>query len=105
MHAPTISVIAMFTAVVNGVTEMTTEQVLLHSNDLVLVSETMEVFSKKLRKWKKAENKGLKVNLEKTKGMVNGANAWNELITCEVNPNGICSLRVMCKNNLHTFIY
>ena len=47
---------------------------MLYADDLALTSETMEGLREKFRKWKKAlESKGLKVNLEKTKVVVSGA--------------------------------
>ena len=47
---------------------------MLYVDDLVLTSETMEGLREKFWKWKEAfENKGLKVNLGKTKEVVSGA--------------------------------
>ena len=44
---------------------------LLHADDLVLMSETIEGLENKFLKWKEAfESKGLKANLGKTKVMV-----------------------------------
>ena len=47
---------------------------MLHADDLVLMSETMEGLREKFWKWKEAfESKGLKVNLGKTKVVASGA--------------------------------
>ena len=47
---------------------------ILHADDLVLMSESMENLKEKFLKWKEAfEGKGLKVNLKKTKVMVSGS--------------------------------
>ena len=47
---------------------------LLHANDIVLMSETMEGLKNKFLKWKEAfDIKGLKVNLGKIKVMVIGS--------------------------------
>ena len=46
---------------------------MLYADDFVLVSETIERHRNNFSKWKEAfETKGLKVNLGKTKVMVNG---------------------------------
>ena len=46
----------------------------LYTDDLVLISETMEGLKERLLKWRSAmESKGLKVNLKKTKVMVCGS--------------------------------
>ena len=47
---------------------------MLYADDLVLTSETMEGLREKFWKWKETfQNKGLKVNLGKTKVVVSGA--------------------------------
>ena len=47
---------------------------MLYADDLDLTSETMERLREKFWKWKEAiKNKGLKVNLGKTKVVVSGA--------------------------------
>ena len=47
---------------------------ILYADDLVLMSESMENRKEKFLKWKEAfESKGLKVNLKKTKIIVNGS--------------------------------
>ena len=46
----------------------------LYTDDLVLMSETMENLKKRFLEWKNGlESKGLKVNLKKTKVMVYGS--------------------------------
>ena len=65
----------------------------LYTDDLDLMIATIEELWNKFRKWKEAfENKGLKVNLEKTKVVVNGCITKDGLF--KVYPCGICSLRV-----------
>ena len=46
---------------------------LLYADDIVLMSETIQVLKNKLIKWKAFQSKGLKVNLAKTKMMVRAA--------------------------------
>ena len=46
---------------------------LLFADDLVLIAESEEELGQKVRNWKDAmEAKGLKVNVNKTKGMISG---------------------------------
>ena len=66
----------LFAIVVDVVTESAREGLMkeiLYADDLVLMSETMEDLREKFRKWKGAfESKGMRVNISKTKMMVNG---------------------------------
>ena len=78
------------------VVDMITESV---RNDLVLTSEMMEGPREKFWKWKEAfERKGLRVNLEKTKVLVSGAEG--EVTVSKVDPCGICGKRVMANSVL-----
>ena len=61
------------------------------ADDLVLMSETIERLRNKFRKWKLFESKGLKVNLGKTKVMVNGGITKDGLSKSKVV---VCSLRL-----------
>ena len=88
------------------VVDMVTENVrnglmseMLYADDLVLMSETMEGLRKKFWKCKVAlESKGLKVNLEKTKVVVSGAEG--EVSVSKVDPCGVCGKRVMANSVL-----
>ena len=88
----------IFAVVEDGVTKLAREgalRELLHADDLVLMSETIEGLSDKFLKWKEAlESKGLKVNLGKTKVMVSSGITQDGLAKAKVDPCGICSLRV-----------
>ena len=53
---------------------------MLHADDLVLISETIEGLRIKFLKWKEAfQNKGFKVNLGEIKVMVSGGITKNGL--------------------------
>ena len=67
---------------------------MLHADDLVLMSETMEGLREKFWKWKDAfEGKLVKVNFGKTK--VVGSGAEGQMSVSKVDPCGICGKRVM----------
>ena len=87
----------VFAIVIDVVTENAREGLMseiLYADDLVLISETMEGVRGKFRKWKEAfENKGMKVNLGKTKLMVSGPEG--EVSVSKVHPCGVCGKRVM----------
>ena len=58
---------------------------LLHTDDLVFISETMENLKERFLNWKDAlESKGLKVNNRKTKVMVSGSEG--ELFKSKIDP-------------------
>ena len=88
------------------VVDMVTENVrnglmseMLYTDDLVLMSETMEGPRERFWKWKETfESKGLKVNLRKTKVVVSGVEG--EVSVSKVNPCGICGKRVMANSLL-----
>ena len=63
---------------------------LLYANDLVLIAESLEELLEKLNCWKKGlEDKGLKVNMTKTKVMISGKDL-NMLRDSGRNPCGVC---------------
>ena len=67
---------------------------ILYADDLVSMSESIENLKEKFLKWKEAfENKRLKVNLKKTKVMVN--HLQGEVLKSKVDPCAKCSKRVM----------
>ena len=46
---------------------------LLYADDLVVIAQTEDDLIKRLNEWKdKEENKGMRVNMNKTKGMISG---------------------------------
>ena len=68
---------------------------MLYADDLVLMNETIEGLGNNFLKWKEAfESKGLKVNLGKTKAMVCGDITKDGMPKSNVDPCGVCSLRV-----------
>ena len=77
MHQGSVQSPFLFVVVVDVVTEFAREGALselLYSDDLVLMSETIEGLRNKFMKWKEPfESKALKVNLVKTCTMVSGA--------------------------------
>ena len=63
---------------------------LLYADDLDLMSETIEGLRNELLKWKAFENKGLKVNLEKTKVIVSGGITKDGMPKSKVDRCGVC---------------
>ena len=98
MHQGSVLTPLLFALEVEVVTEFAREGALcelLHANDLVLISETIEGLRNKLIKWKEAlESKGLKDNLGKSKVMVCGSNTKDVMPKSNVGSCGVCSLRV-----------
>ena len=67
---------------------------ILYADDLVIMSESIEMLKEKFFKWKEAfESKWLKVNLKKTKVMVSGSKG--EILESKVDPSAKCGKRVM----------
>ena len=63
---------------------------LLYADDLVIIPETIEELTQKLEVWRvNLENKGLRVNMKKTKIMFSGVN-MDTLIDTGVWPCGVC---------------
>ena len=92
--------------VVDVATELVREGALsevLYVDDLVLKSETIEGLRNKYSKWKEAfENKGMKVNLWKTKVMVSISITQDGLPKSKVDTCSVCSLRVKANSVLCT---
>ena len=62
---------------------------MLHANDLILMSETIEGLRNKFLKWKGTfESKGSKVNLGKTKVMVSSGIKKDSMSTSKVDHTG-----------------
>ena len=95
----------IFTLVVHVVTEFVRESALselLYADDLVLMSETIEGHRNKFLKWKEAfDSKGLNVNIGKSKIMVCGGITKDGMSKSQVDPSGVCSLRVKANSVLH----
>ena len=69
------------------------ENEILYEIDLVLMSESLEDLKERFQRWRSAlEDKGLKVNVGKTKMMVSGTEA--EIALSKIDPCGICGKRV-----------
>ena len=87
----------VFALMVDVVTELAKKGALselLHADDIVLMSETIEGLMGKFLKLKEAlEGKGLKVNLGKSKVMVSSGNTKDGLYKSKVDPCGVSSLR------------
>ena len=76
---------------------------LLYADDLVLMSDSIEGLEKKFSDWKKGmENKGLRVNVGKTKVMISSSNAGsvNKIgkFPCGVCHKGVGSNSIFCKS-------
>ena len=80
----------MIDVVTNKIKDGTLQEV-LHVDDLVLIAETMAELQKIFHSWKDAlENKGLKVNLMKTKVMVTKTGQINVRPSSKKGLCGIC---------------
>ena len=67
---------------------------LLYADDLVLVGRTLDEVKEKFSQWKEAlEQKGLKVNLSKTKIMKTSSEAKTKEVS-QIDPCSVCGLRV-----------
>ena len=101
MHQVCVLSTFIFAVVVDVVTEFARESALsklLYSDDLVLVSETIEGLRNKLLKWKEAfENKAVKVSIAK---MVSGGITKDGMPKSEVDQGRICSLRAKANSVL-----
>ena len=88
----------LFAVVVDIVTEFAREDALselLHADDLVLMSETTEGLRNKFLNWKEAlEIMSLKVNCGKSKVMVCVGITRDGISNSNVEPCGVCGLRV-----------
>ena len=73
----------------------------LYSDDSLLMSETIEGLRDNFLKWKEAlKSKGLKVNLGKTKVMVNSGIRQDGLSKNKVDLCRVCSLRAKANSVL-----
>ena len=102
MHQGSVLSLFLFAEVVDVVTEFPIEGALselLYADDLILMCGTIDGNRNKFIKWKEAfESKGLKVNLGKTMIMVSGGITKDGMSKSNVDPCGVCSLKV--KTNL-----
>ena len=99
MHQGSVLSPLIFAIVVDVVTEHAREGLLnkiLHADDLVLISENLDDLRERFQRWKSAlEDKGLKVNVGKTKMMASGTE--KEIVLSKIDPCGICGKRVGSK--------
>ena len=86
----------VFAIVVDVVAEHARERLLneiLYADDLVLMSESLEDLRERFQRWRSAlEDKGLEVNVGKTKMMMNGTEG--EVVLSKIDPCGLCRKRV-----------
>ena len=98
MHQGCIFSPFLLAVMVDVVTDLASTSVLSklrYADDLVLMNEIIEGLGNTFRKWKEAfEIADLKVKLGETKMMVSGGTSKDGLSKNEVNPSGVCSLRV-----------
>ena len=62
---------------------------ILYTDNLVIIAKSVKEFTEKLKKWKVAMEKGLRVNMGKTKVLVSGHNL-NVLKKSGKYPYGVC---------------
>ena len=88
----------IFAIVVDVVTEHAREGLLneiLYADDLVLMSESLDELRERFQRWRsELEDKGLRVNVGKTKIMVSGTEG--KITLSKINPCGICGKTVGC---------
>ena len=96
MHQGSVLSPLIFAIVVDVVTEHAREGLLneiLYADDLVLLSESLDDLRERFQRWRSAlEDKGLKVNVGKTKMMVSGTEG--KTVLSEIDPCGVCGKRV-----------
>ena len=69
----------------------------MYANDLVLSGESLNEVMGKYGRWKNAvEGKGLRVHVDKTKGMP--VIIWEDISVSKVDPCGVCGERVGCNS-------
>ena len=82
----------IFAIVVDVVTEHAREELLneiLCTDNLVLMSESLEDLRKRFQRWRSAlEDKGLKANIGKT--MMMGSGTEGEIVLSKIDPCGVC---------------
>ena len=106
MHQESVLSSFLLALVVDAVIEFAREIALsesLYADNVVLMNETIVGLRDKFSKWKKAiASKGLKVNLGKSKAMVNVSSGITQdgLSKSKVDPCGVCSLRVRANSAL-----
>ena len=76
MHQGSALIPLLFVIVVEAISRefrVVLQWELLYADDLVVIAETEEVLIKRLNEWKNnVENRGMKVNMNKTKVMISG---------------------------------
>ena len=73
---------------------------ILYADHLVLMGKTMKELRENLGEWREAfENKGMRVNLGKTKWMVSGIE--EETSDSKIDPCGVCGTRVIMSNSCY----
>ena len=72
---------------------------ILHADDLVMLTDSLEELEIKFARWKAAiEGKGMKVNMGKRKVLVSGAGGEKEV--SKIDPCGVCGMRVKANSVL-----
>ena len=104
MHQGCVLSTFLFAVVVDVVTEFARESgisELLYADDLFLMSKTIEGHRNNILKWKEVfASMGLIVNLGKTQVMVCGGITKDVMSKSNVDPCGVCCLRVMANSYL-----
>jgi hypothetical protein len=102
VHRGSVLSLFLFTIVMDVVCGDIMEGLLfeiLYADDLVLMTDSMEELQLKFDRWKSViERKGLKVNMGKTKVMVNGEGG--ERVVSRIDPCGVCDKRVKANSVL-----
>ena len=96
MHQESVLSPLIFAIVVDVVAEHAREGLLneiLYTDDLVLMTESLEDSRERFQRWRRAlKGKGLKVNVGKTKMMVSGTEG--EIKSSKIDPCGVCGKSV-----------
>ena len=96
VHQESVLSPLIFAFVVDVVTEHAREglfNTILHVDDLVLKSENLDNLRERFQRWRSAlKDKGLKVNVGRTKMMVSGTEG--EIVLSKIDPCGICGKMV-----------
>ena len=98
VHQGSVLSSLIFAIVANVVTEHAREGLLnevMYADDLVLMSKSLDDLRERFQRWRSAlEDKGLNVNVGKTKMMVSGTEG--KIVLSKTDPCGICGNRVGC---------
>ena len=107
MHEGSVLSPLIFVVVVDVVIEHAREGLLneiSYSDDLVLISESLDELRERFQRWRNAlKDRGLKVNVGKTKMLLTGTK--EEIVLSKIDSCGVCARRVGSNTACCTQVY